>query len=1196
MGPAMTLPNGNSGSVSDVMRQSADSNQNRLSNFDAQKSNDPRGDFIDLQQTDKAQGNQDSNDANLGDDGKSKRSYLPVGIGKKRALIQHVEDGMTIKEAAGQLGINYSTAKHIVKLYRSSKEARLGGSFLGSLGVIMPTNHFNQGGFGVGFQGMQGFPTGNMQMSNFMGTNESLQKLGFASLGGSSQQLSFPSGGNIAGSMMSLQKYNAMSAPLSQGILPYQQNYHPSNVLSTNHTSNNIGPSVSPNYLSLAQQAGVMGAMGQGNRVDVTQQQTFSHQLRQDHPANLYGQPQTQVQNQMINSMVSQDYNQPAINRDHLSIQNLVGKRSYTTMNTLNPSAGQINNSSNGLNYPQSSYRQQAEISDLGRNLTGFQQNQIQSAERGITNNMCVTTQSIVRQPSNVAGPHFFQQQTGMLYQMGQTQTTFHSVNPSTNFERKNQVMDVNSIQGSEQTTQSSNQTINNQFIGQRQFIGLSQNPNSNNFTIPSQINKLGNKQGDGAQQIFTEGSFKSDIGIRSDLMVARTPSQNQYHISMVDSHQSQLQSQVPFSPSVSNALIHHFAQNTDASKRLKTEGSYGAGVQFDQIRGGILNTNRHPSLAGSESLTMKQDNPAIQQQQPPQFQIQGQPVGAVKNTISFAAATSTDHTTQNDVAKQMFNQCTFNSQKQNTLPNSLNIDKRDQAPAFQQGFEQVRCEGTSDSHTLEKLAPQSTDTQNKGHNANFVQAKIEQHDISNIAHFGSEISHPNNGNQFDQERSNYGVNEGSLSAQLRQETLNSLNQVKQESLGLVKNENVLPAMMPSFAEVAAGAKANLSMHFDPNQASSSTMPLFQLQNGLTGKLSSIWNPLANSLKLSTAGQVVTTGTPSQATPGMIVHRPIPQIIKHQQLPSLQNIKSLLGMSLSQEAMPNYTAGPVARQNQFARCANQQHTSSDDKSSAAATMYGCQPNQNFLALPNVLSYGQVQAELESKSNSQLQPTQNNFENQEELILERSPNKEGMVFNQMTTKCEELSRSQAINVQTYYIESGNNKQSLFSTQKQGEEDSAALKHAQTSQQIQLPTFSSSAAQIKQLQEQTLTNSGQMRNNLICSSVQGSDARLGQEGDDQRDNRLQHQEFSGQLLNSHLHGNANIRSLILSQLQGQQEKDLQTVTSTTPQFVNVLVGPPKQHYSSVLFQLEQSKGSSSSRQSSVNSHTLTENSAK
>lgn len=49
---------------------------------------------------------------------------------------------MTIKEAAGQLGINYSTAKHIVKLYRSSKEARLGGSFLGSLGVIMPTNQY----------------------------------------------------------------------------------------------------------------------------------------------------------------------------------------------------------------------------------------------------------------------------------------------------------------------------------------------------------------------------------------------------------------------------------------------------------------------------------------------------------------------------------------------------------------------------------------------------------------------------------------------------------------------------------------------------------------------------------------------------------------------------------------------------------------------------------------------------------------------------------------------------------------------------------------------------------------------------------------------------------------------------------------------------------------------------------------------
>jgi transposase len=59
-------------------------------------------------------------------------------VKRKRALIQHIEEGMTIKEAATQLGINYSTAKHIVKLYRSSKNARIGSAFIGSLGVILP--------------------------------------------------------------------------------------------------------------------------------------------------------------------------------------------------------------------------------------------------------------------------------------------------------------------------------------------------------------------------------------------------------------------------------------------------------------------------------------------------------------------------------------------------------------------------------------------------------------------------------------------------------------------------------------------------------------------------------------------------------------------------------------------------------------------------------------------------------------------------------------------------------------------------------------------------------------------------------------------------------------------------------------------------------------------------------------------------
>lgn len=46
---------------------------------------------------------------------KAKRSYIPVAPSKKRALISKVESGLTIKEAAYSLSINYSTAKHIIK-------------------------------------------------------------------------------------------------------------------------------------------------------------------------------------------------------------------------------------------------------------------------------------------------------------------------------------------------------------------------------------------------------------------------------------------------------------------------------------------------------------------------------------------------------------------------------------------------------------------------------------------------------------------------------------------------------------------------------------------------------------------------------------------------------------------------------------------------------------------------------------------------------------------------------------------------------------------------------------------------------------------------------------------------------------------------------------------------------------------------
>ena len=58
---------------------------------------------------------------------RSKRSYNTVEATKRRELITLVNrDQMTIKEAANRLGINYSTAKHIVKSQRfeAPKEER----------------------------------------------------------------------------------------------------------------------------------------------------------------------------------------------------------------------------------------------------------------------------------------------------------------------------------------------------------------------------------------------------------------------------------------------------------------------------------------------------------------------------------------------------------------------------------------------------------------------------------------------------------------------------------------------------------------------------------------------------------------------------------------------------------------------------------------------------------------------------------------------------------------------------------------------------------------------------------------------------------------------------------------------------------------------------------------------------------------
>ena len=54
---------------------------------------------------------------------RTKRSYIPVEIEKRQLLIKTVEEeGLTIKEAAQNLKINYSTAKHIVKVYKRTGE------------------------------------------------------------------------------------------------------------------------------------------------------------------------------------------------------------------------------------------------------------------------------------------------------------------------------------------------------------------------------------------------------------------------------------------------------------------------------------------------------------------------------------------------------------------------------------------------------------------------------------------------------------------------------------------------------------------------------------------------------------------------------------------------------------------------------------------------------------------------------------------------------------------------------------------------------------------------------------------------------------------------------------------------------------------------------------------------------------------
>ncbi len=60
---------------------------------------------------------------------RTKRSYVPVDVEKRQRLIKAVEeDGLTIKEAAQNLKINYSTAKHIVKVYKRTGELQASAS------------------------------------------------------------------------------------------------------------------------------------------------------------------------------------------------------------------------------------------------------------------------------------------------------------------------------------------------------------------------------------------------------------------------------------------------------------------------------------------------------------------------------------------------------------------------------------------------------------------------------------------------------------------------------------------------------------------------------------------------------------------------------------------------------------------------------------------------------------------------------------------------------------------------------------------------------------------------------------------------------------------------------------------------------------------------------------------------------------
>lgn len=52
-----------------------------------------------------------------------KRSYVQCDLWKRQTLVEKVDkEGLTIKDAAKELDINYSTAKHIMKVFRQTGE------------------------------------------------------------------------------------------------------------------------------------------------------------------------------------------------------------------------------------------------------------------------------------------------------------------------------------------------------------------------------------------------------------------------------------------------------------------------------------------------------------------------------------------------------------------------------------------------------------------------------------------------------------------------------------------------------------------------------------------------------------------------------------------------------------------------------------------------------------------------------------------------------------------------------------------------------------------------------------------------------------------------------------------------------------------------------------------------------------------